>query len=279
MSARRAGLSLLLLALACGRSDVYSAHGIVREVDPAERQAVIDHEDIPGLMPAMTMSFDVPDPKLLARLEPGEPIEFDVEVRDKSYRVIAARRQGESESAGAARAPLVAAMARQDDPAPDFSLVDQNGKKLALADLRGRTLLVDFVYTQCNGPCPILTGLHAELLRSLDPALRERVHFVSISLDPERDTPEALAKYARERGADLEHWSFLTGPKGDVEEVVRRYGVGTLRAADGTIDHLVASFVVDPNGKIARRWLGLDHTQDEMRADLARVAGVAPAGS
>jgi protein SCO1/2 len=105
------------------------------------------------------------------------------------------------------------------------------------------------------------------------------VRFVSISLDPENDTPEALAKYARERGADLEGWSFLTGPKADVEEVVRRYGVGTLRAADGTIDHLVATFLVDGNGKIARRWLGLDHTLDEMRAEIARVAGAAPTGS
>ncbi len=277
MSARGAVALALLVALACGRSDVYSAHGIVREVDRAERQAVIEHDDIPGLMPAMTMSFDVPDAAVLARLEPGERIEFELEVKEKSYRVIAARPQGER--AGAARSPLVAAMARQDDPAPDFSLVDQNGRELSLADLRGRTLVVDFVYTQCAGPCPILTGLHAELQRSLDPALAERVHFVSISLDPEHDTPEALAKYGAARGSDLERWSFLTGPKAEVEEVVRRWGVGTLRAADGSIDHLVVSFLVDANGKIARRWLGLDHPQEEMRAEIARVAGVAPAGS
>jgi protein SCO1/2 len=277
LSARRLAALLVPLAVACGASDVYTAHGVVREVDRAERQAVIEHEDIPGLMPAMTMSFDVPDDAVLARLEPGDRIEFELQVREKSYRVISARAQGER--AGAARAPLVAAMARQDDPAPDFSLVDQHGARVSLADLRGRTLLVDFVYTQCNGPCPILTGLHAELQRSLDPALRERVRFVSISLDPENDTPEALAKYGRERGADLEGWSFLTGPKTEVEDVVRRYGVGTLRAADGTIDHLVATFLVDANGRIARRWLGLDHTVDEMRAEIARVAGAAPAGS
>jgi protein SCO1/2 len=277
LSARRLASLLVPLVVACGASDVYTAHGVVREVDRAERQAVIEHEDIPGLMPAMTMSFDVPDDAVLARLEPGDRIEFDLEVREKSYRVVGARAQGER--TGAVRAPLVAAMARQDDPAPDFSLVDQNGARVSLADLRGRTLLVDFVYTQCNGPCPILTGLHAELQRSLDPALSGRVRFVSISLDPENDTPEALAKYGRERGADLESWSFLTGPKADVEEVVRRYGIGTLRAADGTIDHLVASFLVDGNGKIARRWLGLDHSLDEMRADIARVAGAAPSGS
>ena len=267
----------LLLVLGCGRGNTYSAHGIVREVDRAERQAVIEHEDIAGLMPAMTMSFDVPDDAVLARLEPGDRIEFELEVKDKSYRVVAARAEGER--SGAARAPLVAAMARQDDPAPDFSLVDQSGSLLSLADLRGRTLVIDFVYTQCGGPCPILTGLHAELQRSLDPALRERVRFVSISLDPESDTPEALAKYGRERGADLAGWSFLTGPKADVEDVVRRYGVGTLRAADGSIDHLVVTFLVDAQGKIARRWLGLDHTQDEMRAEIARVAGGAAPGS
>jgi protein SCO1/2 len=277
LSARLAGALLLLAALACGRSDVYSAHGVVREIDLEQRQAVIEHEDIPGLMPAMTMSFDVPDQTLLARLEPGQEIEFELEVKEKSYRIVAARPHGER--AGAARAPLVAGMARADDPAPDFSLIDQAGRKLSLADLRGRTLVVDFVYTQCKGPCPILTGLHAELWRSLDPTLRERVHFVSISLDPEHDTPEVLTEYAETRGADLSGWSFLTGPKTEVEEVVRRWGIGTLRAADGTIDHLVASFLVDPQGQIAKRWLGLEHSLEEKRAEIARVASAAASGS
>jgi protein SCO1/2 len=263
----------LALALACDRGNVYLVHGVVREVDPEAKQAVIEHEDIPGLMSAMTMSFDVPDPAVLAKLEPGEKVLFELEVAEKSFRIVGVRGEGAAARAGAARSPFAASVAAAGDVAPDFALTDQNGERVALTALRGRWLLIDFIYTRCNGPCPILTSLHVELQRALAPELAERVRFVSISLDPEHDTPEVLARYARERGADLAHWSFLTGPPAEVAEVVKRFGVGTLRAADGTIDHVVATFLVDPQGRIAKRWLGLEVPAAERRAEIAALAG------
>jgi protein SCO1/2 len=261
------------LAWACGRSNVHRVHGVVREVDTAARQAVIEHEDIPGLMSAMTMSFDVPDPDVLAKLVPGEKVLFELEATSKSFRIVGVLSEGEAARAGAARSPSAASVARSGDVAPDFALIDQNGAKLALDDLAGRFALVDFVYTRCNGPCPILTSLHVELQRALAPELRERVRFVSISLDPEWDTPERLAEYAKARGADLSGWSFLTGPPPEVADVVKRFGVGTLRAADGTIDHVVATFLIDPQGRIVKRWLGLETGVDERRADIAALSG------
>ncbi len=265
-----AALSLAAL-VACGPSNVHEGHGIVREIDRDERQLVLEHEEIRGVMPGMTMSFDVADPSLLDRLSPGQHVTFDLEVVGSKMRVLDARVTGEK--AGAARAPLIGGALRERDPAPDFSLVDQNGAPLSSADMRGSWVLVDFIYTTCPGPCPILTGLHAELRRSFDPALAARVRFVSISLDPAKDTPEALTSYARARGADLPGWSFLTGPPDDVAEVVRRFGVGSTRAADGTIDHLVATFLVDERGNIAKRWLGLEHGVAEMRDEIAGLAG------
>ncbi len=259
------------LLFACGPSNVHEGHGIVREIDRAERQLVLEHDEIRGVMPPMTMSFDVADPSLLDRLSPGEHVEFELEVIGSRMRVLDARVTGEK--AGAQRAPLIGGALRERDPAPDFSLVDQTGAPLSSADLRGSWVLVDFVYTSCPGPCPILTGLHAELRRSLSPELLSRVRFVSISLDPATDTPEALAAYARARGADQPGWSFLTGPPADVAEVVRRFGVGSTRAADGTIDHLVATFLLDERGNIAKRWLGLEHSVPEMQAEIARLAG------
>jgi protein SCO1/2 len=266
-------LAGLLLALACGRSNVHLVHGVVREVHPEERQAVIEHEDIPGLMSAMTMSFDVPDPEVLAKLVPGERVLFELEATPQSFRIVGVRAEGAGARAGAARSPSAASVANAGDLAPDFALTDQNGARVALLDLRGRWLLVDFVYTRCNGPCPILTSLHVELQRALGPELAPRVQLVSISLDPAHDTPEVLGQYARERGADLATWSFLTGPEPEVAEVVKRFGVGTLRAADGTIDHVVATFLVDPQGRIAKRWLGLEVPVAERRAEIAALAG------
>lgn len=269
----------LALACACGRGNVYLVHGIVREVDSDARQAVIEHEDIPGLMSAMTMSFDVPDPAVLAKLVPGQKVLFELDASNKSFRIVGVRSEGEAVRAGASRSPSVASVARSGDPAPDFALTDQNGARVALTALRGQWLLVDFVYTRCNGPCPILTSLHVELQRALAKQLPAPLHFVSISLDPEYDTPEVLTRYAQERGADLATWSFLTGPPDEVADVVKRFGVGTLRAADGSIDHVVATFLIDPQGRIERRWLGLENGVEERRAEIAALAGAPAAGS
>jgi cytochrome oxidase Cu insertion factor (SCO1/SenC/PrrC family) len=270
----RAVLLACVLALGCGgRDDVYEGHGHVVEVDRAQSQVVIEHEQIAGLMPPMTMSFDVADPGLLEHLSPGQAIDFDLEVEGDKFRIVGARDAGGAP--GARRSPILASVASEAQPAPGFTLTDQDGRQVSLSDLRGQAVLVDFVYTTCNGPCPILTARQVELQRALEPALRERVHFVSISLDPVRDTPQVLGEYARARGADLSGWSFLTGPEPEVADVVRRFGVGSLRAPDGSIEHTVATFLVDGGGTIAKRWLGLQDRPADMRSEIARVASAA----
>ena len=250
---------------------------MVREVDLERRQVVIAHEDIPGLMSAMTMSFDVPDAELLAQLAPGQQIEFDLEVKERSFRIVGARADGST--GGASRHPSEASSLGQGEPAPGFSLIDQAGHPVSLADLRGQILVVDFIFTRCTGPCPIMTARNVELQRSLAAELRARVRFVSISLDPENDTPEALGAYAAAHGADLSSWSFLTGPPVEVAEVVRRWGVGTLRAPDGNIDHALATFLVDGRGRIASRWFGLEQPTSQLRDEISAVASATPAGT
>ncbi len=183
----------------------------------------------------------------------------------KTYRIARAEVTGEGEAAPAGEGPADRAAA------PFFDLVDQDGEPLSLTQLRGKVLLIDFVYTACPGPCPILTTTLATLQRSLSPEQREQVRFVSISLDPERDTPEALRAYAKAQGADLSDWSFLTGPPEVVDEVVQRYGVGKVRGEDGQIEHVVVTFLVDARGRIEKRYMGLDHGADEMRADLEKL--------
>ena len=281
---RRLALVLLLVAaaLACDvaqhsrRARRVEATGVVEAVDAELKQVVIDHEDIPGVMPAMSMSFDVGDPRLLETLAPGQKIEFTLELRERSLRVVAARviedpgvagRSGTLEPAGFARAVGEA------QPAPDFALTDQDGKPVSLASLRGHVLLLDFVYTHCPGPCPILTGRHVAVQRALPPELAEQVRFVSISLDPARDTPEAMRAYATARGADLARWSFLTGDSAAVVDVLERYGVGAKPGENGEIDHLVITYVIDAEGRIARRFGGLEHRAETLVAALAAVAG------
>jgi protein SCO1/2 len=261
---------IVLLVAACGAGgDRYPAHGVVRDVQREFGQVTIEHGDIPGLMSAMTMNFDVPDAALLERLERGQVLEFTVEFTGRSYRVVEAVVVERETGAAAAQRTALAA---ERTPVPDFELTDQAGRTVTLASLRGKTLLLDFVYTSCPGPCPILTSQHAALQRALSPDVRERVWFVSISVDPERDTPDALRAYAEARGADLARWSFLTGPSELLADLVERMGVGTIREPDGTIEHTVVTFVVDADGRIAERFLGLEHDPEEVRRALERIA-------
>ena len=261
-----------LLVAGCGeRSRHYHARGVVEDVQPEIGQVLIAHEDIEGLMPAMTMNFDVPDKALLERLEYGQAIDFEVEFTGKAYRVTAAtvRESGVATSGGGQLGAIKAA----DDPAPPFRLTDQDGNERALEDWRGQVVLLDFIFTRCPGPCPILTGLHVKLQRELSPELRARARLVSISLDPLRDTPAVLREYAKTRGADLANWSFLTGAPEAVDAVLKSYGVGSIRTPDGQIEHVVATFLINGNGQIARRYIGLDgHDPKELLRDITRLA-------
>jgi protein SCO1 len=273
--------ALVSLGLALGACDVaqhsqrarrVEAKGVVEAVDPALKQVVIDHEEIPGVMPAMSMSFDVGDPRLLETLAPGQSIEFTLELRERSLRVVAARVVGEGEAGRSGTLDFGDATQEQ-EPAPDFALVDQEGRPVTLESLRGQVVLLDFVYTHCPGPCPILTGTHVAVQRALPPALAPKVRFVSISLDPARDTPEALRRYAEAHGADLARWSFLTGEPDAVADVLQRYGVGARPAESGEIEHLVITYVIDANGNVARRFAGLEHRAEALVDALGAVAG------
>jgi protein SCO1/2 len=263
-------LAVLAAIAGCGRSNRYPARGVVQDVRPDLGQVVIAHEDIPGLMPAMTMNFDVPDRSLLESLRPGDAIDFVVEFTGHSYRVVAAtvRETGVATSGGG----QLGAVKAVDDPAPPFDLIDQDGSPRKLADFRGKAVLLDFIYTRCPGPCPILTGLHVDLQHRLPPALRAKTELVSISIDPLRDTPAALRAYAKKRGADLSNWCFLTGRPDTVDAVLKAYGIGATRTPDGLVQHVVATFLIDPNGQIAHRYIGLeDHDPKRLLADIQKL--------
>jgi protein SCO1/2 len=271
---RRWRLALALgLAASCGGPELHEAQGTVTEVRADLRQLVIDHDEIPGLMPAMTMNFDVADPALLERLAAGDRIRFRIAHEGSAYRVVAAEKIGEAGSAGSAGTAPLAAVAPEAELAPPFELTDQDGAPRSLASLRGKAVLLDFVYAHCPGPCPILTGTHVRAQKVLPAEARGKVWFVSVTLDPERDTPEALRRYGLARGADLSSWSFLTGPRESVEAVIARYGVGKLPAPGGEIQHVVVSFLIDPEGRIAKRYFGLEHHGDDLARDLAAAAG------
>jgi protein SCO1/2 len=270
VNGRLALLLGLALVAACSGEEIHRGHGVVEQVLRDEGQAVIAHDEIQGFMPAMTMNFAIYDKEVLADLAAGDVVDFDLTVSRGQFYISKAVVVGKVDAdSGWA---VFGDKAVRADPAPDFALIDQRGEVVSLESLRGKIVLLDFIFTRCPGPCPILTSTHASAERLLSPELRARTHFVSISIDPLRDTPEDMARYGAVRGADLEHWSFLTGAPPVVEAVVAAYGIGTTRNADGELEHIVATFLIDRDGRIVRRYLGLDHEPRQLVAELEAAA-------
>jgi protein SCO1/2 len=137
-------------------------------------------------------------------------------------------------------------------PAPAFELRDQNDRPVKMSDYRGKVVLVSFIFTTCNGTCPATTHrmarLNQELARRSE--LKDHVQFVSISLDPKRDTPETLRGYMRLYDIDGGNWTFLTGAPKAVEPVLASWGMWARPAANGQLDHPSRVYLVDRQGDI-----------------------------
>ena len=257
------GLVAMLFALAaCGGDSGrdWDVEGVVLDVNLEYQQVLIDHKEIEGFMPAMTMNFDVADPALLKGVQKGRGVSFRLHYDGERYTVTQIRVLSEGEAAESGLSlggiPLGAA--------PAFTLTDQDGATPSLADLRGKAVVLDFIYTHCPGPCPIMTGILRDAQQLLPSELRDHTQFVSVTLDPDRDTPDVLRAYAGNRGLDTSNWSLLTGSPEQVAEVLRRYGVATEPGENGEIAHVVVTLLIDPQGNIDKRWLGTRHTHEQV---------------
>lgn len=152
--------------------------------------------------------------------------------------------------------------------APDFTLTSQDRTLVSLHDLRGKVVAVAFIFASCTDVCPMLTDNMARVREKLGTAFGTRIVFVSITVDPERDTPDVLKEHAQLFGADVKGWSFLTGDPAIVHEVGRKYGVIAIKKADGDVDHTLLTSLVDRNGILRVQYLGAGFDLEEFRGDL-----------
>ena len=153
-------------------------------------------------------------------------------------------------------------------PAPTFTLTSQDAKPVALADLRGKVVALTFIYTGCPDICPLLTQKMVDVQDELGAKFGAKIAFVSVTLDPERDTPEVLKDYAQFWGAKPEGWSFLTGSLEAVRDVTRRYGVFFSKKEDGSVEHSQLSTLIDADGQMRVQYLGARFDPEEFRRDL-----------
>ena len=173
----------------------------------------------------------------------------------------AAARATGHEAKGAARLAKIG-------PAPEFTLTTQEGGRLSLRDLRGKVVAVTFVYASCADTCPLLTAKLAGIQAKLGPEFGSRVFFASVTVDPERDTPEVLKRYAEAHKANPAGWAFLTGSPAEIRDVERRYGIYARKNPRGDVDHTSLTSLIDRDGILRVQYLGVRFDPDELLGDL-----------
>lgn len=265
----------LLGGVGCGgeKEQVFTVRGVIR--GPFASGTIrVQHEEIPGYMPAMTMPFHVEE-RDVRGLVPGDQVEFEFRVGENS-RAAKFRRIGRAPSdpgAGAAAAAVRPPMTRlrAGDRVPDFALVDQDGQPLSGADLEGRLTVISFIFTRCPVPefCPlIMRKLKAVQDRSgaSPPAGQPRI--LAVSIDPAHDRPAVLRAHGEAAGADFSRWRFATGETAEVDKLTRLFAVRVEPNA-GTLDHTLATALIGPDRRVVEIWRGNAWKPEEV---LARIA-------
>jgi protein SCO1/2 len=273
------GILIVSALVACRPAErTYPLRGQVLAVNVERGEIAVKHDDIPGLMPGMIMTFKVADPAVAKERAAGDLIEATLAMTDRDAVLRDVRKIGFSDLTPAVATAAASGfeLIKEGDPVPDESFVDETGRTRRLAHWRGRAVAITFIYTRCPIPtfCPMMDRHFAAVQKEVrgDPALASRVKLVSVSFDPAYDTPTVLRAHAAKVGAQPETWSFLTGPRDNVDRFASRFGVSLGRDTPEEITHNLRTAVVRPDGRLARVFTGNDWTPAQLLEALKAVA-------
>lgn len=260
---------------AAGSDQRYELNGTVVSVDKRAATVTIAHEAIPGYMEAMSMPFKLRDERLLSELAEGDRVHATLVVAGLRSWLDDVVRTRESVDSSNLSKPDSWAEPQRGAEVPDFKLVDHNGKRLSLHQYRGQTLVLSFIYTRCPLPdyCPLITDNFSQLEKLLqsEPGSLPQTRLLSITVDPEYDTPKVLRKYAAAHSADPAHWDFATGTKEEVKQIATYFGMQYWREGDQVI-HSLRTAIVAPDGKFVKLYRGNEWKPDEVIEEVRKLA-------
>ena len=257
----------------------YELKAQILAIDQARQELIVNHADIPGFMPAMTMPYKVRDANLLKGRTPGELIAATLVVEGSDAYLQSIRHEGLA--ALPEKRPAVRAIDVLDvgEPVRDGELIDQSGTRRTLGDWRGQVLAVTFVYTRCPLPnfCPLIDRHFADVQEQVRSSsdLRGRVHLVSVTLDPEYDTPAVLMRHAGQLKADPAVWTMLTGSREQVETFASQFGVSVTRENPQSTEvvHNLRTAVIDGSGRLVTILSGGDWQPSTLIAEIRNARG------
>jgi protein SCO1 len=285
-------LSLLFVA-SCHKStppaaaERYKFTGRIVTIDLQDQLAVIDGDKVPGYMDAMSMSYKIKPPSMLSQLAPGDSISAELVQaqpdEDEHAEPINYWLENVKITAHKDKAPAVGPSSfhtpSPGEDVPDFAFTNQNGRRISLHQYRGKVLLVTFIYTRCPFPdfCPRMSGNFAEIYQQVTtkPDLAG-IHLLTVSFDPEHDTPKVLRDYgfsvAHTRDAALfNRWEFAAVHPADLPKI-RDFFTLTVTPEAGLITHNLSTTVIGADGKVVKWYHGGDWQVSDLIKDAASAA-------
>lgn len=260
-----------------GGEQVFIVKGWVRAIPDDLESITIEHEEIPNFMPAMTMPFFLREASLVDGLEVDDAVEFRFVVHDRSSYIDeinkidptemapGIERQRSRDEALRARIPRL----EVGDLVPSFQLIDQDGNQFETGRFRGAPVAISFIFTRCPVPefCPWMSKRFSDLQAEIaeHPELKDRMQLLSITIDPEFDTPEVLKNYAEFYTDSTENWTFATGDRDRIDEITTRFSIYIdPNSSGGSIDHALGTALIDSDGRLAKFWWGNRWTIDQL---------------
>ncbi|MFL6208963.1 MAG: SCO family protein [Pyrinomonadaceae bacterium] len=273
---------LTTLAMACTRTATepaaqrYELKGIIVSFDKGQRQVVISHQDVPGLMEGMTMGFTLKDESAYDVMKPGDHIQATLVVAGARSWLENPIITEATPAANNTLAPNTAIEPQPGAPLPEFALINQDSKPISLQTYRGHALLITFIYTRCPLPdfCTRMSNNFAALNKALtdDAELRDFARLLSVTLDPAYDTPKVLRSYG---AAHTEHyeqekferWELATGRPEEIKRLAEFCGLTYMPDGDQIV-HSLRTALVGPDGKLVKIYRGNEWKPEDVLNDL-----------
>lgn len=248
-------------------------HGVVLAVTPKTGEVIVRHGAF-GSMPAMTMSFRIIPRERAAQLQPGAQIDADVDTKTEPWTLSHVRSTSAqpltTEVSPLRRVPPL----HVGDPVPDTAFVDQAGRPFRFSALRGRDVVLSFIYTRCQDArmCPLISAKFRQLQER---AGNRNLHLVEVTLDPSYDRPPVLTRYAQTFAADPKRWSLVVGDAEPTLDFAAQFGITAQPDPSIGIIHDENTVLIDRDGRIRRMITETSWLPSEIFAALDEQNGVA----
>ncbi len=272
---------VLILLAGCGGEQkptdlvTFDLRGVVVSINYQQHRVIINHEEIPNYMMAMTMPFKVKDTTILYRVQPGDSIQGTLAVsRSESWiEQLAVVSKGETARPSSAAADSIfRRLYGVGETMPDFSFVNQEGRRIRLSDYRGKVVAITFIYTRCPLPdfCIRMSDHFARVQKSLtaEKNLAGKWHLLTISFDPKFDTPPVLKNYGKAYTKDLSTWDFVTDSMKTVLDIADGLELVTENDEGGLIAHNLRTAVIDTKGALVKVFKGNEWTPQQLKQTM-----------